>query len=101
MKLDPLHVAAGVGVLAAAGLAYAATRTAGPVSMPVFTELREGPLMEHLVTREQLGTAPAKARHHYPGQVAPAISAIVSKGFAPLYCLPDPQAAALPAEQAW
>lgn len=100
-QVSTIHAVAGIGLLAAAALAVAATRTTGPVKMPAYTELRTGPLMEHLVTEAGLATAPVMVQHYYPGRVAPSISNIVARGFAPLYQVPDPQAAALPAEQAW
>lgn len=94
------HVIAVIGLLVAAGLAYAATRTTGPVPLPAFTELRSGPLMEHVISAEELLTEPVYVPHHYPGRVAPHTFKAIRHGFAPLYALPDPQAAALPAEQA-
>jgi hypothetical protein len=101
MKLTVLHVAAGVGVAAAAGLVYAASRTTGPVEFTQFTEMREGPVMEHLAQPGDLLGTPVFARHHYPQRVAPAITNIISKGFSVHYCIPDPQAAALPSEAVW
>jgi hypothetical protein len=92
-------LAAGLGL--AGGVAYLATRAAGPVQLTQYTELREGPLQEHLVTAAELGTIPATARHHYPDRVAPGITQLVQKGFAPLYRPCDPQVAARPAERAW
>lgn len=89
------------GGAAAVGLAYLATRTAGPVKLAQFTELREGPLQEHLVTKEELGLIPAPSKMSYPGQVAQHMSMCVQYGFAPLYQIPDAVAAALPAEAAW
>jgi hypothetical protein len=94
-------VLAGIGLGAAGAVAWIATRAAGPVQMTQYTELREGPLHEHLVTAAELGAVPATARHHYPDRVAPGTSALVQKGFAPLYRPCDPVVAALPAEKAW
>lgn len=100
-RIGTTHVVAGAGILAAAGIAYLATRSAGPVPMPAFTELRQGPLMEHLVTREQLTAAPVFMACHYPPRVAPGISQIVQHGYSPLWQVPDPSAAALPSEEMW
>jgi len=94
-------VVLGFGLGLAGGVAYLATRAAGPVQLTQYTEQREGPLMEHLVTAAELGMIPATPRHHYPARVAPGISALVEKGFAPLYQTCDPQVAARPAERAW
>jgi hypothetical protein len=102
MKKDELaYVVTGIGLGIAGIVAYLATRSAGPVQMTQYTEQREGPLMEHLVSREELGLIPAAERMHYPTQVAPGITQCIIKGFAPLYQPPDVQAASLPAEQVW
>jgi hypothetical protein len=98
MKLTPKHALAGVGLLAAGGVAYLATRGAGPVQLKQFTELRQGPLQEHLITAEELGQVPERLPHRYPCKIAPGLSMTITQGFSPLYQLPDPQAAALPAE---
>lgn len=92
----------GLGVLAVAGaLAYLATKSAGPIPMPKFTESRQGPLMEHIVTKEELGLIPADPRVHFPQRVAPGTAFCVKYGFSPLYQIPDATAAALPAEEMW
>lgn len=102
MKIKAVHGLAVVGVIAAGGLFYAATRTTGPVPMPRFTETRSpGPLQEHLITAEELTASPVFVPHAYPSRIAHGISQVVSYGFAPLYGIDDPQVAALPAEQAW
>ena len=67
--------------------------------LPPFTELREGPLQQHLVSADGLLTAPARTRCHYPARVAPAISAIIERGWSPLWTPRDEQAAYLPAEE--
>lgn len=97
-RRQTLVVLGAAGAGAAAALAYAATRSAGPVPLSEFTELREGPLQEHLVTEEELGLVGAVHPHRYPVKVASGISSVVRRGFGPLYTLPDPQMAALPAE---
>lgn len=101
MKITGIHVSAGIALLAAGGIALLATRSAGPVPLTQYTELREGPLMEHVVTEAGLLAEPVHVPHRYPQRVAPLVSAVVNHGYAPLYQPPDPQAAALPAEQAW
>lgn len=101
MKLDTRHAVAGLGLLVAGGIAYLATRSAGPVQLTPFTELREGPLQQHVVTTDGLLTQPVNVPHHYPARVGPGITRVISQGFAPLWQIPDPQVAALPAEQAW
>lgn len=102
MAVRPVYVLAGAGLAAAAAIAYTATRSAGPVRLPAFTETRAaGPLMEHLVSAEELHTAPVTVQHRYPGRVCPGITALISHGFSPLHAIPDPQVAALPAETAW
>lgn len=98
MSLTVPQIAAGVLAAAAAGIAYAATRTAGPVPMPKYTELRAGPLAEHLVTEAELLVPPARSRIRYPAAPGPGITSAIAAGFAPLYRPPDPQVAALPAE---
>jgi hypothetical protein len=105
MKISPPH-ALGIGaLLVAGGLVYLASRGVGPVKMPQFTELREGPLQEHLVTLEGLQVSRTFERHRwpvvYPASVAGGVSTLVQAGFTPLWQPADPQAAALPAEQAW
>ena len=101
-RLTPAAAIAGVALLGAGVLAYLATRSAGPVPMPAFTEQRGGgPLMEHLITEAELISSPVYVPHHYPPRVAHGISQVVSHGFSPLYQAPDPQVAALPAEEAW
>jgi hypothetical protein len=101
VKITGIHVVSAAGLAVAAGIAWAATRTTGPVPMPAYTEQRPGPLMEHLITAEELLTAPVFTGVRYPPRVAPAITTIISHGFAPLWQIPDPQAAALPAEEPW
>lgn len=105
MKLNPLAVAGGVALAAAAGVALLATKTAGPVQLTKYTELRTGPLQEHLVSVDELNMSRTFLGPiwpmRYPGQVAAGITTAIVKGFAPLYTPADPQAAALPAEQAW
>lgn len=100
MKLDKRHVFAGAALLAAGAMAYIATRSAGPVRLTQFTEQREGPLMEHLVTLEEINaTGRAYLPHRYPAKVAPGLNQLVAVGFAPMWQNPNPVAAALPAEQ--
>jgi hypothetical protein len=102
VKLTPWHIALGLGLSAAAAMAFGATRGVGSVKgMTKFTESRGGGLQEHLVTKEELGLVPAEPQMHYPAQVAPGLNMLITQGFAPLYQIPDPQIAALPAEQAW
>lgn len=101
MTVKTAHVLAVIGLAAAAGIAYLATRSAGPVPLTTYTELRQGTLMEHVVTEAGLITQPVYVPHHYPQRVAPQIAAVIAHGYAPLYQIGDPQAAALPAEQAW
>lgn len=96
-----LYVLAGIGLAAAGGIGYLATRSAGPVKLQQFVELRQGPLQEHLVTAEELQVSPVFTGHHYPARVAPMVTACIHQGFAPHYQVPDPQAAALPAEVMW
>jgi hypothetical protein len=55
------HVFLALGLGAAAGVAWVATRTAGPAPVTKYTELRTGPLMEHLVTAEELLVPPVFA----------------------------------------
>lgn len=98
MKITSTHVLGAVGLAVAAGIAYAATKGTGPVKLTQFTEARQGPLQEHLVTLEELGGVSATIPHRYPAKVAPGLGMCITHGFAPLYQLPDPQAAALPAE---
>jgi hypothetical protein len=69
--------------------------------MPKYTELRPGPLFEHLVTEAELLSQPVYVPHHYPPRVGPQISNVITYGYSPLYQPPDPQVAALPAEGAW
>lgn len=80
----PAHVLLAAALLAAAGVAYLATRTAGPVQMPAFTEQHDG-----------------RGCLHYPATVAPNLAYTISHGFAPTGEIPDSQAAAQPAEKAW
>lgn len=100
-KNQTIHAIALIGLGAAAAVAWLATRSAGPVQLTQYTECRQGTIQEHLVTAAELLGEPARVRHHYPVRVAPAITNLVSHGFAPLYCPPDPQIAALPAEESW
>ncbi len=97
-RKQTLTVIAVGGAAVAAVFAYAATRTAGPVPMSRFTEQREGPLQEHLVTLEELGDVAELVPHRYPVKVAPGISTLVRNGFALTWRPGDPQIAALPAE---
>ncbi len=99
--LKGVHLFGVFGIGTAALLAYLATRSAGPVPMTKYTELRNNPLMEHLVTREELGLAPAKPRIAYPGKVAPGTAFAVYHGFAPVYYISDRQVMGMPAEQPW
>jgi hypothetical protein len=101
VKVKPAHVLAVLGLAAAGGVAYLATRSVGPVRMPAFSENRVGGLAEHLVTDAELLTAPVYTPHYYPAGVMPAVSAVVAHGFAPGYRICDPQAAGLPAEKMW
>jgi hypothetical protein len=101
MALTPQHVVGGTALVIAAGIAYAATRTAGPVPPAKYTELLPGPMFEHIVTEAELLTQPVRTRVHYPARVGPQISKVISQGFAPAYQPPDPQVAALPAEEPW
>lgn len=96
-----LYVLGGAGLGVAGLLAWTATRGAGPVKMTQFTELRLGPLQEHLITAEQLGSAPAASRMHYPARICPGITGLISNGFAPLWQVSDPQIMALPGEAPW
>lgn len=92
-----------------AAFAYFGTKSAGPVRMKQYTELRIGPLQEHLVTKEQLdlvtppsGTAVRTySRLHYPSKVCPGITGIINNGFAPKWDVNDPQIMAMPGESAW
>lgn len=90
-----------LGGLAAGALAYVATREAGPVPLPKFTEQRRGALEEHLVTAEQLGYIPRGGRMHYPVRVGQGLTRVIRHGFrpAPSTASPDPQVMALPAEE--
>ena len=99
--IRPPHVFAAAGALAALGIAYVATRSAGPVGLTQYTELREGPLQEHLVSAAELAEQPVYVPHSYPSRVGHGVSACISHGFAPLWQAPDPQAAALPSEAMW
>jgi hypothetical protein len=99
MKLDGRHVGGGLVLLVAAGVAYLATRSAGPVKMTQYTESRQGPLQEHLVTEEELGGGVPLTPHRYPSRIAPGLDMCLTHGYAPLYQLADPVAAALPAER--
>lgn len=101
MKISAMHVAAALGIAGAVALAWAATHNVGPVPQVKFSEDIRGALQEHLVSSAELTSQPVYVPHRYPVSVVPAISAVISKGFSPLYQTPDPQAAALPAEQAW
>jgi hypothetical protein len=109
-KQTAVYVLTGIGLGVAGVIAYIGTRSAGPVQLTQFTELREGPLQEHLVSREELGMVRNSAsqgspdlnpRHSYPNRVAPGLTKLISHGFAPLYCVNDPQIMALPAEEPW
>lgn len=84
MAIKPAHVLLGIGLLAAGGIAYLATRTAGPVPMPAFTEMHNG-----------------RGCLHYPPVVAPNLAYAITHGFAPPGVIADPVARAQPAEKAW
>jgi hypothetical protein len=106
-KLGPEHLAVAAAAAAVGWLFYTATRAAGPFP-PVD---RAGPLTEleapaqnfvtHLARAGELLAAPVKVPHRYPDQTCPGITVTMHQGFVPFYRLPDPQLAALPAEQAW
>lgn len=102
--ITPKHVAVAVAIFAAGGLFYAGTRQAGPVRLVgPLTEL-EGPsqdFQEHLAHGSELLTEPVMVPHRYPQRTAPGTTETIHQGFAPLYAIPDPQVAALPAESAW
>lgn len=85
---DPKIVLAGIGLAAAAGIAYLATRTAGPVQMPAFTE--QAGIGGH-----------GRGCLHYPSSVAPNLAYTLAHGFAPTGEISDPQAMAQPGEEAW
>lgn len=101
MDLNAGHAAAGLAIAAAAALVCAATRGAGPVAQVRYSEDIAGPLQEHMVSSAELTAQPVYVQHRYPVSVAPAITAVIQHGFAPLHKIPDPVAARLPAEQAW
>jgi hypothetical protein len=101
MKFTAGHALGAAALIVAAGIAYAATKTAGPVPMPKYTELRPGPLFEHLVTEAELLTQPVYTPQHYPPRVGPQLSSAIAYGYVPLYQPADPQIAALPAEEPW
>lgn len=96
-----VYVLAGVGLAAALGVGYLATRSAGPVKLEQFVELRTGPLQEHLVTAEELQVSPVFTGHHYPTRVGPQVTACIHQGFALRYQIPNEQIMALPAEVMW
>lgn len=105
--LGPAHVAAAAAAAAAVYLAYTATRAAGPVP-PVdrpglYTEL-EAPaqnFVSHLARAGELLTRPVLTPHRFPDRTCPGTTQTIHQGFAPLFVIPDAQAAALPAEKAW
>lgn len=103
MKLTTGHILGGTLLVVAAGIAVLATKSAGPVQLTKFVELRSGPLQEHLVTTDELNMSRTFTGAHwpmsYPSTVAGGISQLVQKGFAPLWQPADPQVAALPAEK--
>lgn len=101
MRVDARHAAAVLALAAAAALAWAATRNTGPIPQARYSEDLAGPLMEHMVSEAEQITQPVLTQHRYPRMVAPAISSVIQQGYTPLYQIPDPQVAALPAEQAW
>lgn len=101
MTVRVQHVAAGMGIAAALALAWLAAHSTGPVPQAKYAEDLAGPLMEHMVTEAEHIVPPVLTPHRYPRMVAPAISAVIQRGYSPLYQIPDPQAAALSAEQAW
>ena len=101
MKTRVPHVVAGLGIVAALGLAYLAAHNTGPVPQGKYSEDAAGPLMEHMISEAEQIVAPVLTQQRYPSRVAPSISNVIQKGYSPLYAIPDPQAAALPAEQAW
>lgn len=101
MKLQPVQVLGLGALIIAGGVAYLATRAQGPVPLTKYTELRPGPLMEHLVTAEEHLTRPVWAPHAYPTRTCPNLNLALAYGLAPQWKVPDPQAAALPAEAMW
>ena len=101
MRFGPIHALSIGGLAVAGGIAYLATRAPGPVPLTKYTELRPGPLMEHLVTAEELLSAPVWAPHSYPTRTCPDLHQAMAYGLAPRWQLPDAQAAALPAEAMW
>lgn len=105
--LRPEHVLLAAAAAAAGWLFYTGTRAAGPVP----SVDRAGPLTEieapaqnfvdHLARAGELLNPPVRVPHRYPPQTCPGITVTMHQGFVPFYRLPDPQLAALPAEQAW
>jgi len=102
-ELKPGHVAAAAALAVAGVLAWTAARS-GRVDVPkTFTEL-QGPVLsfqEHLAHAGELLTEPVTLPHRYPPQTAPGTTQTIHQGFTPLYQLPDPQIAALPAAEPW
>ena len=81
MALDVRGVIFGLGVLTAAGLAYAALRAAGPVIQPTFSEDLMPPIEPHLAqVSEHIGDV-VFARHRYPARVGGEITAIMHNGW--------------------
>jgi hypothetical protein len=101
--LKGIHLFGVFGIGTAGLLVYLASKSAGPIPLTTYTELRNNPLMEHLVTKEELGLAPARPRIAYPTAVAPGLASIIGTygGFAPTYYISDRQAMGMPAEQPW
>lgn len=103
LKAPPPAVIAAAAVVA--GLVWAAHRAGMLRTFPqgALTEL-EAPAQnfaEHLAHASELLTAPVFLPHRYPDRTAPGTTRTMHQGFAPLYRLPDPQIAALPAEEPW
>lgn len=104
LKLTPASAAVAAAVAAAAVLAYTATRAVGPVdAQGPLTEL-EAPAQNftsHLARAAELLTAPVFTPHRFPDRTCPGTTQTIHQGFAPQYAIPDPQVAALPAEEPW
>jgi hypothetical protein len=101
VKFGPVHALSLGTLLVAGGVAYLAMRSQGPVPLSKFTELRPGPLMEHLVTAEELISKPVWAPITYPSRTCTNLNLALNHGLAPQWKVPDPQAAALPSEAMW
>jgi hypothetical protein len=104
-KITPAHVAVAAAIGALGVLAWTATRSAGPVPdrQGPFTEL-EAPaqnFVSHLAHLSEFLVAPVFTPHRFPDRTCPGTTQTIHQGFAPRYALPDPQLAALPAEEPW